>query len=173
MEIEEFKRIIERMESGLLKKLTDLQFEEYLNSFGEEDPKVFERAIQRVIDTQQWIPVPAQIYVFIKQIRDEDQGRTDRELAEKKELEDARRKPKAFDPQGWIPFGRYMLEKKIKWPKRDAQYEEEVEKLKAKFEKEHPNWQPRKRPQTKRGGITPLGQSLGDAMKNLNQTIGR
>lgn len=169
---EEFKRIMKRMESGLRQEITDLQFEEYLNSFSKEDASIFERAIQRVIDTQRWIPVPAQLRVFIQQIKDEDQGKVNRERAEKKELEDARRKPTSANDhhrRSCLRFSRYMFENKDKYPTwlAGSMEQDEFERLRAKFEKEHPGWQPRKRPQTKRGGMTPLSQSLGDAMGNL------
>lgn len=139
------------------------QFDTFYDALKEFDVKHIQEAADRIVKEYGYPPIVATFTVYIEQVQEDEQHKVNRQLAEKKELEDAKRKPGPANDHGWFRFTRWMLQEKKRWPKEGT----EIEAMKVKFEKEHPGWQPRKQKQAKRGGMAPLGQSLGDAMGNL------
>ena len=162
---EQFKVLFKRIEAAWDKEYTDIQFEEWFDSFGNEDFAVAERAFRVMKGESAYPPMVATFHSCLSRTHSEDRASAERQAKEKREAETAKRKP--MGDGGWIRFGHYMLENGIKgwWSKERS----EVEKLKAEFEKKHPNWQPRKQKQVKRGGMTRIGASMGDVMGNLKK----
>lgn len=164
----EFKRIMKRMESGLRQEITDLQFEEYLNSFGKEDARIFERAIQRVIDTQRWIPVPAQLKVFIEQIQEEDEARaesTRKVRADPNLFCNMSSEELAAEFKCRSEFGRFLwwCDERHRFPREDG---DSYETMRKDFDKNYQDWLPAKE-RAKQKDMQRIGSSLGDAMRNL------
>lgn len=162
----EFGRIMKRMEAGLRQEVTDLQFEEYLNCFGKENAVVFERAIQRVIDTQKWIPVPAQLKVFIKQIQEEDEARaesTRKVRADPDLLCNMSPEQKEAEFKRRAEFGRFMhwCDERRKFPKFDGDYQI----MRKDFDENYKGWKPRERKAQKR--VEKIGNLVGNVTEDF------
>lgn len=166
---EQFKALFKRIEAAFNQEYTALQYEEWLDSFGGEDLGVAERAFCLMKDEFGYPPVVATFRSYIQRIKEEDKAKVNREQSLKEEKERPQR-PRGND-HGWFRFTRWMLEKRNQWPKKG----DDLEKLKAKFEREHPNWQPRKKSQPRRsvqgrgGNMSRLGNVMKDAMGNLER----
>ncbi|MBE9572953.1 MAG: hypothetical protein IMF11_20200 [Proteobacteria bacterium] len=144
------------------------KFDTFLDALKEFDVRHVREAADRIIKGYAYPPIVATFTVYIKQVQKDERYRVDRQRAEKKEIEGAKRKPGPANDHGWFRFTRWMLEKRNQWPKK----RNDLEKLKVKFEREYPDWQPRKKSQPRRsvqgrGGITKIGNVMKDAIGNL------
>jgi len=163
---EQFKILFKRIEAAYNQEYTALQFEEWLDSFGKEDLGIADRAFRLMKDDFGYPPVVATFRSYIQRIKEQDE-------AQAKSAAKVKQRERRHEPRGnggsHSRFAQYMLERKEQfkgWLKGTMEVDE-YKRLKAKFEKEHPNWKPKKSRSAKSKGMTKIGVSLGDAMGNL------
>jgi len=127
----QFKEIVQKIEAVYCQDFNDLQFEEWWESFGDEDYDMALRAFREMKEEYKYFPMIATFRSYIEKI---------------KEYETESRKPKREEPapmdldrhRRWIRYIRWTLETK-QYPKTS----QEAMLAKEKFEREYPNWQPK------------------------------
>lgn len=143
---DQFREIAGKIESVYLpvcpKGFTDLQFEEWWQTFSGEDYIIAIRAYEKMKKEYGYFPVVATFRSYIEGIKEID------ESAQKKS-----KTPKLGEstPQDlnrhlrWMRFISWTYETR-KFPKTS----EEAFEIKARFEKEHPNWKRKEKVVTNR-----------------------
>lgn len=137
----EFREIAERIESAYRQQFTDLQFEEWWDSFGDEDYDIVIQAFELMKDKYAYFPVVATFRSFLEQAKEVKEAKLGREgKVEVKPLA-----PEDLDRhKRWMRFIQWIGET-THLPKTSK----EVLEMKERFEKEHPDWQPaHKRPKS-------------------------
>lgn len=147
---DEFTQIADKIEATYQPKcpegFTDLQFEEWWDSFSGEDYVIATRALKVMKDgghgmnAYAYFPTPSTFWAYINKIKEIDENK---QKAEQKPKEFVRTKEDRDRHKRWMRFIFWTLETG-KFPKTS----EEAFMVKAKFEKEHPNWQRQKKVST-------------------------
>lgn len=135
---EQVGEIVDRIEAIYLKKFTDLQAEEWLDSFEKEDYGVALRAFKIMKDggygMSSWgfPPTPSVFWNYINRIKEID------ESAQKKSGTPKLGEPTPQDLNRHLRWMRF-----ISWTYETGRFpktSEEAFTMKVRFEKEHPNW---------------------------------
>jgi len=134
---DKFRQIAEKIESAYREKFNDLQFDEWWESFGDEDFDVALRAFREMKEEYNYFPMVSTFRSYIQGIKGAD------ESAQKES-----KKPKVTEltsgdidrHKRWVRFFFWIQETK-KFPKTS----EEAFAMKAEFEKKYPNWQRQKK----------------------------
>jgi hypothetical protein len=158
---DEFKEIARRIESTMGKteeKFTDLQFEEWWDSFKDEDYDVGMEAYKLMRDEYGFFPFVATFRAYIQRVKENRDA--ERELSEK--LKAKSQEPimsKENHKKGSL-FNQWLMQnrKKLMAEKRYPQNYEQWKTLKAEFQEKYPNWQPKKEKEKK--GVEPIGDIL-------------
>lgn len=108
------------------------QFDTFYGALKEFDVRHIREAADRIIRGYAYPPIVATFTVYIEKVQKDERYSADRQLAEKRQAESAKRKPTGDG--GWIRFSLWMLKTKKKWPPTL----EEGRKMKDRFLREHP-----------------------------------
>ncbi|KPL01719.1 MAG: hypothetical protein AMJ73_10110 [candidate division Zixibacteria bacterium SM1_73] len=148
---DEFGKIAQRIEAVYRQEFNDLQFDEWADNFKNEDYQIALEAFNLMKNEYAYFPMVATFRSYIakaKEIRDQEQDRKIKNKAEEATPMDMDRHKR------WMRYIYWILETR-QFPKTP----DDALKAKEKFEKEHPNWQPKFKEQ-KRGV-----QSVGEILK--------
>jgi len=161
MNKEEFAKIARKIENAYRDPFTKDQASDWFQQFKGEDFSVVDRACDRLVGEYKYFPVPATLRQYIESVKKDN-----REQAEKLELEKTKRpEPTQQDKESgkrWVRFTQWFMENK-KYPKTD----DEAEKMKADFEKNYPDWQPKKRGKKESTNPEPVKDVLEDVFGEL------
>ena len=130
---DQFREIAGKIESAYRQKFNDLQFDEWWDSFGDEDFNVALRAFGKMKEEYNYFPMISTFRSYIENIRGADES-----------TEKGTKKEKAFEPtpedlkrhERWMRFIFWVEEEGMNFQGKTS---EEVLVMKAEFEKEHPN----------------------------------
>ena len=147
---DQFREIAGKIEAAYRQKFNDLQFDEWWDSFGGEDFNVALRAFGKMKEEYNYFPMISTFHSYIKGIKEIDKSA-------QKESET----PKLGNPTSqdldrylrWMIFTSWTLETK-NFPRT----KKEAFEMKAKFEKEYPNWKHKERVVTNKPEM--IGQIL-------------
>jgi len=149
---DEFFDITKRIEAiNPGKEFSKRQFEEWWDSFKDEEYEIALKAFKLMKNEYAYFPVPATFQAYLtraKEIREAEE-----EQKKKRQTE----KPVPMDKdrdQRWSRYFHWILE-----TKQYQKIPEQVFEAKERFEKEHPDWQPKFK-EEKRGV-----QSVGDILE--------
>ena len=147
----EFFDITKRIEAiNPGKEFSKRQFEEWWDSFKDEEYEIALRAFKLMKDEYAYFPMVATFRSYIekvKQMRKAEDERKERTQSDEIKSEDRDRH------QQWMRYIYWILETK-QFPKSP----EEAFEAKERFEKEHPDWQPRFKEQKQ--GMQSVGEIL-------------
>lgn len=119
---------------------TDLQFEEWWQTFGNEDYSVALRAYEKMKKEYGYFPMVSTFRSYIDGIKEID------ESAQKESETPIYSEPTSQDMNRhirWMRFIQWIYETK-NYPKTS----EETSQMKIEFEKKHPNWKPKRKRET-------------------------
>lgn len=149
---DQFREIAGKIESVYRQKFNDLQFDEWWDSFGGEDFNVGLRAFGKMKEEYNYFPMISTFRSYIKGIKEIDES-----------IQKKSKTPRSGEPmpedlkrhERWMRFIFWIQETGVGLPK----ISEEVFAMKAKFEKEHPNWK------RKEKAVTNKPEMIGQILK--------
>lgn len=156
MDKPQWAKIAQKIVDAYRDPFTEDQFELWFSQFQREEYSVADRACNVMVSEFKYFPVPATFREYLKRTKEQDEAQAE-SIAKAKQRKDGCT-PRA-NGKSHFRFTRYMLEHKEQfkgWLDGTMQIEE-YERLRAKFQKEHPNWQP---PQRSTKGMRKVGDVL-------------
>lgn len=135
----EFEKISKRIEDAYRDPFTEGQFNEWYEIFKGESYEVVHKAVTTMLFQYRYFPVPATLWAYISQVKATMESEEEAKIRAQVELPGEIDRQKG---QSWTRFSQWVLETDKKMlVGKDF---EQVKAIKARFEKEHPNWQPPK-----------------------------
>jgi len=165
MTLDEFKEIAKRIEQVFkaapgAHDFTDLEFENWLDAFKEEEVDVVNDAITSMAREYYYFPMIATLQSYIdKERRFREKIKEEKLRQQGRSLTEEDRKNERSRQEKWLRFIYWMLE-----VKKRPQTNEECFAMKAAFERDHPDWQPRKASPLPKSGPVRIDR----VMKHLN-----
>lgn len=158
---EQFKTLFKRIEAAFNQEYTPLQFEEWLDSFGNEDHDVAERAFRVMKDEFAYSPVVATFRSYVERIQEEDEAKaesTRKARADPDLLCNMSPEAKEAEFRRRSEFGRFLrwCHERHKFPKEDGDYQV----MRKDFDENYKDWKPKERKTQK--GMQKVGNLIGN-----------